>query len=109
MVRTVPSLGVLERAIRMRVCAHCRQRPPHSESLAPEVVRPCEQDCPVFTHLPGPRKAAILTDPMLGSREAALRRWIDEICRRDAVGGGRPLSRYRAPILQTLLRLYGET
>lgn len=114
MLRTMPSLSLLEREIRLRVCPRCHLRPPHSESLGPEAVRACEMSCLVFTHLPMLRKTAILTDPMLRSRADALRRRIHEICQADpcgsnAVDGGTsPLNRYRGPIIKSVLKLVGE-
>ena len=64
MLRTLPSIDLLKHELRARVCTHCHVRPPHSESLGPEVVRPCELSCPVFVHLPAMRKVAVLRDPI---------------------------------------------
>ena len=79
MLRHIPSLEQLQREMRERVCAHCHLRPPHSEMLGCEAVRPCEIDCPLFVHLPLLRKTALSIDPMLGSRRKALQDRIDQI------------------------------
>jgi hypothetical protein len=112
MLRTIPSLELLRHELRRRVCTRCHLRPPHSESLGPEVVRPCEVECPVFLHVPALRKTAALTDPMLGSRAQALRQRTDQIC--DATPGGAaardcPLRRYREDVIRAVLEMVGET
>jgi hypothetical protein len=112
MLRTLPSIELLKHVLRARVCTLCHLRPPHSESLGPEVVRPCELACPVFVHLPALRKLAILRDPMIGSRAAALGQRIDQICnaRPDAPGGGggSPLGRYRNEVVGAMLDLVDD-
>ena len=110
MLRTLPSLDVVRHEVRGHVCTGCYLRPRHSESLGPEVVRPCEVSCPLFIRLPMLRKVAILTDPMLRSRADVLRHQIDRMC--DAEQGAAPvespLSRYREDVVRTVLDLVGE-
>src|SRR5688500_7818520 len=74
-----PSLDLLRHEMRRHVCARCRWRPRHADGVGPEVVRPCEESCPVFLHLPRLRRVAVLTDPMLRDRADALRRAIRSI------------------------------
>jgi hypothetical protein len=86
-----PSLDVLRHEMRRHVCARCRWRPRHTGGVGPEVVRPCEESCPVFLHLPRLRRVAVLTDPMLRDRADALRRAIGSVCEsppRDAGDAG---------------------
>ena len=123
MLRVTPSLDLLHHEIRRRVCAHCYRRPPHSESLGPEVVRSCELTCPVFVHLPMLRKTAMLLDPMLGSRREAMKHRIAEVLSNESPtentdpGAPRsqppaedpPLRRYREDVVNTVLELVGET
>jgi hypothetical protein len=119
MLRRMPSLDTLRHEVRRRVCVHCYRRPWHSESLGPEVIRPCEPTCPVFVHLPMLRKTAMTLDPMLSCRQAAVRHRIDYICNastqqtedRQAVPqreDNSPLRRYRNEIVKAVLDLVGE-
>ncbi len=123
MLRVTPSLELLHHEIRRRVCAHCYRRPPHSESLGPEVVRPCELTCPVFVHLPMLRKTAVLLDPMLGSRREAMKHRIAEVLSNERlIENAVPIAprsqppsvdplllRYRDQVVNTVLELVGET
>jgi hypothetical protein len=105
MLRTLPNLDVLRHEIRRRVCTHCHWRPPHSEALGPEAVRPCEIQCPVFAHLPRLCRRAALTDPMLRSRRDVLNHLIDELCARSAAGGRCPLASHRDKVIAAILDL----
>jgi hypothetical protein len=105
MVRAIPSLELLRHEMRGRVCARCHGWPLFSESLGPEVVRPCELTCPVFVQLPGLRRIAALTDPMLRSPAEALRHRIDRTRRagHSAAAADNPLRRYGKQIVRVIL------
>jgi hypothetical protein len=119
MLRNIPSLDQLRHEIRRRICSQCYRRPPHSESLGPEVVRPCELSCPVFVHLPTLRKIAVLRDPMLASRRDAVEHRINEVCGDELAADpsvtcskpsrdDQPLRRYRKELANAVLELAGE-
>ena len=121
MLRHLPQLESLQQELRKNICAHCSRRPRHSEGLGPEVVRPCEIDCSVFTHLPALEHTAISIDPMLRSRRDAVQHRIAEFCRQDrlakahgnnprwfAAARRTPLGRYRQQVVDTVLHLVGE-
>jgi hypothetical protein len=110
MLRTMPSLDVLRREMRRRICSHCNHRPRHSESFGAEVVRPCEVACPRFIHLPTLRKVAILADPMIHPRRDAVRQWIEQTCdddRASAAAAG-PLARYREDVIRAVIDTVGD-
>ena len=110
MLRTMPTLETFRTEMRRRVCPKCHLRPRHSESLGPEAVRPCEQSCPLFVHLPMLRKVAILADPMIHPRREAVRQWIAQTCGRDGhcAGTDCPLRRYRDEAAQTVMEIVGD-
>src|SRR3982751_6404772 len=97
MLRTMPPLETFRTEMRRRVCAQCHRRPRHSEALGPEVVRPCEQSCPLFVHLPVLRRVAVCADPMLNPRRDAVRLWLARARgpAGDAAAPDCPLNRYR--------------
>ena len=68
-----PTLNVLKRTLRVKVCANCPHRPPGSECLGSDVPRGCEIHCPVFVHLPQIKAIGERVDTMLASRERVLR------------------------------------
>jgi hypothetical protein len=127
MLRELPTIDLLRHEMRRRVCVQCQWRPPHSEALGPEAVRPCELTCPVFAHLHRLTSTAVLIDPMLRSRETALRHGIDQICvappghagtaagrgpaagsEPDGTPGDSPLNRYREQVIEAILDIVGR-
>ena len=116
MLRNPPSLELLQHELRRRVCQHCCGRPPSSEMLGPEAVRICELTCPIFVHLPKLLNAAILTDPMLRSKEEILRHLIEELCHTHgghcntpiACPARNPLGCYRTAVINVILDLVGR-
>jgi hypothetical protein len=110
MLRTMPPLETFRTEMRRRVCARCHLRPLHSESLGPEAVRPCEQSCPLFVHLPLLRKVAVLADPMIHPRRDAVRQWIAQACdpEGDGAAPGCPLNRYRREVERGVMEIVGD-
>ena len=111
MLRSMPSLQLLKHEVRRRICAHCYHRPPGSEGWGPEAARPCELTCPIFQRLPGLRKVAVLSDPMLRPVEGAVRERVDELCGIGADDDAAhrherlsPLRRYRDELVALLCR-----
>ena len=89
-MRHLPTLDMLERSLRVKVCASCPRRPPGSECLGSDVPRACEAHCPVFVHLPQIKAIGEQVDTMIASRERVLRgvmNRIREIHGRRAVAG----------------------
>lgn len=78
----------IEPHVRDRICSRCWRRPRHSESLPPAVPRPCEGTCHIFQLLPVLVKRAELLDPMIASREHALREIVDSYCDNSPNGAG---------------------
>jgi hypothetical protein len=72
--------SMVEPQVRQHICNRCWRRPRHSESLPPSVPRSCEAACPIFDLLPSLVQRAHLMDPMITSREHALRTIIDQHC-----------------------------
>lgn len=115
-----PSLDVLRHELRRRICTKCAARPCQSEILGPEVVRPCEIDCPIFVHLPRLRRAAMCLDPMLTDRDRMLGAQVEEFCPADKWSPSGtastdllprewcPLRRYRAETAKVILDLVTE-
>ena len=101
MLRSLPSIDLLKHELRRRVCPKCHLRPPKSETMGPEVVRPCELSCPAFVHLAALRRVAALRDPLVGSREEALGQKIDQIS--EAAGRRSPLRLYRDEIIRAVV------
>lgn len=110
MLRSLPSIEAIKHELRRRVCPRCHLRPRHSESLGPEVVRPCELACPVFVHLPALRRTAVLRDPMVSSRADAIGHKIDQLCgpQKGAAAGASPLNKYRDEVIGAVLELVDD-
>jgi hypothetical protein len=110
MLRGLPSIGAIKHELRRRVCPRCHLRPRHSESLGPEVVRPCERACPVFVHLPALRRTAVSRDPMISSRAGAIGQKIDDLCgpKEDTADSASPLNRCRADVIDTVPELVDD-
>ena len=110
MLRTLPSLDAIRREIRRRVCGRCYRRPRHSESLGPEVVRPCELSCPAFVYLRLLRRTAVSREPMIRSREEAVRQKIDQLVVATAAVAPdmSPLIRYREQIVTAVADLVDD-
>src|SRR4051794_40591052 len=51
-MRNLPKIELMRRAVRQKVCTHCWQRPPGSESDPPDTARSCEAICTIFENLP---------------------------------------------------------
>ena len=68
-----PTLDMLKRALRVKVCANCPHLPPGSECLGSDVARSCEPHCPIFVHLPQIKAIGEQVDTMIASRERVLR------------------------------------
>lgn len=108
MLRTTPSLETFKGEMRQRVCMVCPRRPLHSEMLGPEVVRPCEQHCALFVHMPMLRKIALLTDPMLRSRREMIRQWVGRLCETDPSAADSPLNTDQDRVLAAVSRVLRE-
>jgi hypothetical protein len=110
MLRSLPSIELLKHELRRRVCPKCRLRPPNSEAMGPEVVRPCELSCPAFFHLAALRRVAALRDPLVGSRADAVGQKIDQICEHQPQVAGRrsPLEMYRDEIIRAVTDLVDD-
>jgi hypothetical protein len=107
MVPDIPSLDVLQQDVRRRICGHCYLRPSRSEALGPEVVRACEETCPIFAHLRMLRRIGSNLDAMLCSRAEVLGRIIDQACAKCDSPGSGPLRRYRDEVIDTVLSHVG--
>jgi hypothetical protein len=68
-----PTLDVLKRALRVKVCASCPHRPAGAECLGCDTPRACEAHCPIFVHLPQIKAIGEQVDTMIASRERVLR------------------------------------
>jgi hypothetical protein len=90
-----PSLDMLKRALRVKVCANCPQRPHGSECLGCDTARACEPHCPIFVHLPQIKAIGEQVDTMIASRERVLRGVMDRI--REIHGRHEMPGRDRAP------------
>jgi hypothetical protein len=110
MLRSLPSIDLLKHELRRRVCSKCHLRPPNSERIGAEVVRPCEVSCPAFVHLPVLRRVAALQDPLVGSRAEALGKKIDQISahQRQASCRRSPLGLYRDEIIRAVVDLVDD-
>jgi hypothetical protein len=111
MLARTPSVDMLRRQMRCRICTNCPLRPPRGDAAEATAPRPCESTCSLFLHLPLLRKTVLLRDPMLASREAALRRKIDQLCDVDRHHKPTPastLARLRETIVDSLIELLGR-
>jgi hypothetical protein len=100
-----------QQRLRARICPRCQWRPKGSESLGPDVPRPCQGQCPIFLSLPALVQIARNLDPMLTSYGATMH---DKICRFCAghpiwpgvcvkrAGHACPLCHYRKEVVETL-------
>ena len=100
-------------AIREKVCPICTHRPPHSETLPPNVARTCEPTCTIFLNLPQMMRAAGIAAPSQSSDEV-LREYVCPACHASVSAGDYcaehvartcPLSIYSAEVLDVLQRL----
>lgn len=76
MQKRFPNIEDLQRLTRIVSCDHCPYRRPCTRSSNPDAARPCEVNCPLFTHLPLLRETARLLDPMVADRPAVLTRMV---------------------------------
>ncbi len=114
-MQNLPSLEVMQCAIRTRICVQCYQRPEGSESQGPTVPRECEPQCTIFIHLPTLRQIVDTThDPALRPYETAIYEMVCQQCEASPTSGdfcadrttqSCPLSRYTAMVIDTLERL----
>jgi hypothetical protein len=74
-----PTLDMLKRALRVKVCASCPHRPAGSERLGCDTPRSCEAHCPIFLHLPQIKAIGEQVDTMIASRERVLRGVMERI------------------------------
>jgi len=70
----LPTLEQMQRGIRARICAGCKDRSEKNTVKNVDEPRRCEQSCPLFVHLPILRQAARQLDPMLAYRPKVLQR-----------------------------------
>jgi hypothetical protein len=102
-----PSIDVLRHQLRHEICRHCHWRPCRSESLGPDVPRPCEARCSLFQRLPDLVRTARLVDPMLRPTQLTLRHRMLDLCRESA--GARaacPLRRYQQYVAEILAKAF---
>ena len=108
----LPSLVVMQRAIRHNVCTQCFLRPSGSEKLGSDQPRACEPDCQIFVNLPRLREIAGSVDsPTLGAYEHAIKEVVCQRCQADETSGDFcaerttrdcPLARYMGDVVSTL-------
>lgn len=107
-MRRAQSLNVMQQQLRARICPNCIWRPEGSESLAPEIPRFCQGECPVFQNLPELMQTAQQMDSMLGSYQQTMRHRVSRVCKRIAASGHQsagqagPLGRYRVKVIEVL-------
>jgi hypothetical protein len=87
-MRRLPSLDLVRRELRGRVCTRC----PHGAPVRPHVrtdtadttvpAALCEGGCPIFVYLPALVGFAERLDPLVGDRKGALRRRVAALCAR---------------------------
>jgi hypothetical protein len=87
-MQVTPTLETLKRAVRMKVCARCPNRPAGSEVLPAGVPRDCEGRCPVFVHLPLIQLVGRRVDPTVADRGRVLRALLMDITHIYAERGG---------------------
>lgn len=116
-MQNVPTLQLMQRALRTNICRQCSQRPQGSESLDADTPRACEPDCTVFVHLPRLREivSRIPADDVTLSRyERAVNELICQVCESSPTAGDYcgdratrncPLSRYLNRVVETLERV----
>ncbi|MEE9212235.1 MAG: hypothetical protein V3U29_06240, partial [Phycisphaeraceae bacterium] len=114
----LPTLDVMQRALRARVCPICFERPPGSESLGPNQPRTCEPECPVFQSLPTLKQIAEqINDPNIGPYERAVTELICQTCQTCPTAGDYcdarttlncPLRRYVFEIIDALEAVAGR-
>lgn len=103
-----PNLDLVRRVTRVRICANCPRRTPDTDRLLSDVPRPCERGCPLFEHLPQLKRLADAADPMLGSRQGVLLRYLHEECPvRHCDAGSTLAERQRKELVQLLDELEG--
>lgn len=111
----LPSLVVMQRALRHNICTQCFKRPSGSESLRPDQPRICEPQCQVFVNLPKLREiAAAVNSPTLGAYEHAVKEVVCQHCKADQTSGDFcaerssldcPLARYMGDVVTTLSKI----
>ena len=112
----LPTLNVIQRALRQSICTRCFRRPEASERLTPEVPRSCEPECTIFVHLPKLQElAGEIHDPMLAPYEHAMRELICQTsCELSSTPGDYcperttmncPLSHYAADVVEVIERV----
>ena len=107
------ALELAAMAVRERVCPICTHRPPHSETLPPNVPRSCEPTCTIFLNLSSMLRAAGLATPDQAPDDI-LREYVCPACHASLSAGDYcaehlartcPLSIYSAEVLDILQRL----
>lgn len=113
-MRHLPITEVAHRLVREIACTKCYQRPAGSETLGPEVARPCEMSCALFFHLPTLVRLAGQVGDAPGACETAVKESVCGRCRLTATAGefcgeyatrSCPLSRYSGDVLCALPRV----
>src|SRR2546421_9613440 len=80
-MKRLPTLEQLQRGVRARVCAGCKDRSDDGASKTIDEACRCEQTCPLFAHLPVLRQAARQLDPMLADPPKVLHRGLQRLWR----------------------------
>lgn len=111
----VPTLDLMQRALRTNICRQCWQRPTGSETLGADQPRTCEGECTIFRNLPRLRQIALtIDDPTLNRYEQATQELICQVCDASATAGDYcdqrstrncPLSRYLNLVIETLSKI----
>ena len=114
-MRRLPTIELLRRALRERVCTQCVQRPEGSEHDPPTQPRACEPQCTVFLNLPKLKQIARMVHaPTLGPYEEVFREEICSSCQASPTSGDFchertvqdcPLSRQASEVLETITRV----
>jgi hypothetical protein len=109
------TLDIIGRAIRVKVCSKCDQRPEGSEEWEPTWKRPCEGGCAIFQNLPRLTQiVASIRDSHLDAYEAAVRNSICSRCKITPTAGeycvayfnrSCPMSRYLSDVVAVLSRV----
>ena len=121
-MRHLPTIEIMRRAIRERVCTGCFMRPHGSEGLGPEVPRECQTSCTIFRNLLPLRKIAATMearDESPGLFERAIRDSVCAHCSHAVASGGDycaehlaetcPLAVYGQRVIETLDRVRERT
>jgi hypothetical protein len=102
-MKSSTTLEQLQRGLRARVCAGCKDRSDDCATKTVDHACKCEETCSLFVHLPVLRQAARQLDPMLADRPKVLQRILRRIGR-DKNGAWRLKSGRVVQLLEEMFR-----